>query len=360
MRFGILTWFKAINHGALLQAYASQQTLKKLGVNPVFLDYEWKAGRKIFSGNALKNKFRKLVAGDLKYRKTYLAMKKAKGELFQRFINESIDSVGDCYNERYDNLMIGSDMVFNVREGWQPCMFGIGVQAEKRFSYAACSGGEASVEIARKRGYDVEIKKALQSFSGFGVRDSETENFLRAMGVAGRITPTIDPVLLYGYEGEKTDWDAGKWSGHNPYLLVYSYFSHMNGRKEVAEIKKYAKNNNLEIVSCGYYHPWCHENINADPKEFLEMFVHASSIVTDTFHGTVFSLINEKDFATILRGNSFKVRDLLCKCGLEDRIVNADQICGVLSRKVDYPHFNQWLNSERANSMRYLESQIGV
>ena len=358
MKFGVLTWYKAINHGAILQAYASQQVLKSCGISPIFLDYEWLSGQVVNPYRVIKSRFRKLITGDFRYRKIYHSMKKEKETLFRRFREENIDDIGDCYGETYDTIMVGSDMVFGLQEGWQPYMFGIGLQAKKFFSYAACSGGSSSIKVAQKYGYGSEIRQSLSKFSGLGVRDKETENFIKAMGVEQKAISTIDPVLLYGYKEEMEAWDTGKWKQHEPYLLIYSYFSHMNGRNEVRVIKKYAEQKNLKIVSCGYYHPWCHENVNADPKEFLEMFMSATAVVTDTFHGTVFSLINSKDFVSVLRGNSFKVKDLLCKCGMEDRIVNSDTMFGVLSTKVDYSHFYQWLEKERSISKQYILSQI--
>ena len=110
---------------------------------------------------------------------------------------------------------------------------------------------------------------------------------------------------MYGFEKEKKAWDTNKWLSQKAYVLIYAYHGFMNSKQEVNAIKSFAKKNGLRIISCGYYHSWCDENVNADPKEFLEMFIHASYIITDTFHGTVFSIINKKRFVSIIRDNSF-------------------------------------------------------
>lgn len=59
MKIGILTWHKECNHGAVLQAYASQEMLKKLGANPVMLDY-------IANDNNMDNAFGKRLKRAIK------------------------------------------------------------------------------------------------------------------------------------------------------------------------------------------------------------------------------------------------------------------------------------------------------
>ena len=122
-----------------------------------------------------------------------------------------------------------------------------------------------------------------------------------------------------------------------------------------AHLTTFAKKNGLRIISCGYYHSWCDENVNADPKEFLEMFIHASYIITDTFHGTVFSIINKKRFVSIIRDNSFKVKYLLDKLDLENRIASSsNEIETILEKPVAYEISDKLLEFERKKSENYL------
>ena len=168
----------------------------------------------------------------------------------------------------------------------------------------------------------------------------------------------VDPVLAYGFEKEITCWDNGKWKDKN-YLLVYAYESTMNDEIEVKAIKDFAKLNGLEIISCGYYHKWCDTCINADPKEFVEMIKHAKYVITDTFHGTVFSLLMHKKLCVIVRKNGFKIEHLLNSCELGNIIARTpSQISNVLQMDVDYDNFDNWRNKESVKSLNYIKENI--
>lgn len=357
MRVGILTWHKALNHGAVLQAYASQKILRELGADTIVCNYDRKIA-KVSLKYKISTLIRYISNGMLKYRYKWKQFDKEKQPLFVDFIREYIDE-GDYYDkENVDIAYIGSDMVFNLKQGYSAYMFGHGVNATTIFSYAASAGG-TNLEMAKRMGIENDIKNGLERFSAIGCRDTETIEFVNSICSNKKTCLNIDPVLLYGFDKEKCDWDTGVWSKNRPYILVYSYHSHMDTQNEVKSIQDFAKKNGLEIVSCGYYHPWCDKNINASPKEFLEMFNNARYVITDTFHGTVFSLICKKQFVTIIRDNAFKVAYLLEDTGLETRIVkNISNLGTVLYTGIDYKQFDEWLQFSREKSLAYIKNQL--
>ena len=202
-----------------------------------------------------------------------------------------------------------------------------------------------------------EISDALRRFNKLGYRDVSTKEFISAISGRKDLNSNIDPVLLYGFKDEMKSWNSGKWEKHLPYILVYAYHGNLNSKKEVSIIKKWAKDNNLKIVSCGNYHPWCDESANVDPKEFLEMFLSAKAVITDTFHGTVFSVICEKKFCSIIRGNAFKLKHLLMQAGLETQIASeCKQIESILNRSIDYDECRNWLTMAREQSQQYIDT----
>ena len=358
MKIGILTWFKAINHGAILQAYASQNYINQMGYTSIILDYERKVVNMKPHSEQIKQKLKKFLNGDFKYKKIYKKFNADKRTKFDEFIRENINLGKNCLNERCNAVMIGSDMVFNLLQGYSPYMFGKGLQTKYIFSYAASAGG-STISVANRMGLVKEIENGLKTFYGIGCRDQETKAFVRDISGRTDMVDTIDPVLLYGFKDEKISWNSGKWKKHEPYVLLYAYNGCMNEKKERKQILRFAADNNLMVISCGYYHPWCDENVNADPKEFVEMFTEATCIITDTFHGTVFSLINEKNFCSIIRGNSFKLKYLLEQCGLEDNIAQTpEHIYEILSNKTDYRNFNSWIIEQRNKSEEYLRQQL--
>lgn len=354
MKIGILTWYKSLNHGAVLQAYATQKYLEKNGYKSELIKYHRDVNDQRSPVFLFLQRAKKLLNGELKDRKYIKEMDIEKKSKFNNFCETELNCSNNYLEGDYDCTIVGSDMVFSLIQGFNPYMFGIGLNTKKIISYAASAGG-TKIELADKMGVKKQIYSALSKFSSIGYRDKETLDFVKSFNLNNNCVENIDPVLLYGFENEKNNWDSNRWGVHKPYILIYAYHGFMNDKSEVKEIKKYANDNGLQVISCGYYHAWCDKNVNADPKEFLEMFKNASCVVTDTFHGTIFSIINKKKFVSIIRDNGFKVRYLLESCGLNDRIAGSSlEIYDLLNRKVSYEKCDEWLGVQRKKSGEYL------
>lgn len=358
MKIDILTWFKANNHGAILQTYASQKVLQEMGAEVEIVDYY----RKVVSNKSfckrLKKALKEIISTEILNRKKIKSFDIEKKNKMNKFIKNNFRVVTQK-SGKYDYLMIGSDMVFSFEQGYNPYMFGIGLNYSNIFSYAACSGGST---IEKVKDYDVteEVNKALNHFSGIGCRDKMTESFVYSISGRKDTIENIDPVLLYGFDKEKIQWSSGKWKNCTPYVLIYAYHENLNHKKEYTQILKYAEENRCKTISVGFYHKWCDENVNVSPEEFLDLFNYASYVFTDTFHGTIFSMINNKNFVTIIRGNAYKVYDLLIKCGLESRIADIESIYEKTQIDVDYSKYEDWINIERQKSKKYIMNQIGI
>ena len=115
----------------------------------------------------------------------------------------------------------------------------------------------------------------------------------------------------------------------------------------------------MKVVCPGFYHGWADININTDPVELLRYFKYAHCVVTDTFHGSVMSIITGRELAVKLRDNRNKLLNLLKEYGLAERVIGEDwNLDTVFSKKQD----NQLIASEvarrRAESMVYLKEMI--
>lgn len=357
MKIGILTWYKELNHGAILQAYASQETLKNYGQVPYFLDYERNISNNLGFIKTTSKRLRRFINGDYRYSEDYAKFKKDKAVLFRKFIDEEIEEIHSL-SETNSCVMVGSDMVFSLIQGYEPYMFGNQINANYIFSYAACSGG-TPLELVSKLGVKEELVNGLERFDRIGCRDEETQRFVNSFLPNCTTTLNIDPVLLYGFEKEKQLWSNKNETSE--YLLIYSYHGDMNKKVEIESIRRYANEHNLKVISIGYYHPWCDENVNGDPRDFFDYFLHANCIVTDTFHGTVFSIILEKKFCSIIRGNGFKLRHLLLNCGLITRIAeDGKTISSILDKSINYSDCNKWLGEQRRLSSDYIKDNIAA
>ncbi len=360
MKVGILTWDKAINHGAILQAYALQKVLEELGCKVVLLDYE--RCEKIYKLGLIGRL--KLMKKNLNYYKFLIKINqkrflKEKGKKFNCFRKKEF-LLGKSYNNPSNNLdltVIGSDMVFDFYEGYNPFMYGKDVKSKRIISYAA-SFGYTTIDLFNNFENKNEIINLLKKLDAISYRDSNTGDILKkCCGVDG--IKVIDPVLLYSFKKEKKEWKRGNW-GDKKYIAIYSYDYNMNNKKEVNEIIKFARENKLKIISVGYNHPWCDYVVNADPYEFLDIINNASYVITDTYHGTLFSIVLNKQFCVKVRDNSFKILDVLNDLEINPYLEKSlyEKLNSIKSNPLDYTKVNNKLNDLRKKSLNYLEENI--
>ena len=357
-QIGIITHYGVHNHGAQLQLYALIQVLQEAGYEGKALQFE-KDYR--YMGSEAKNKYSislKSIPFYLKYllakglRKTLFNIKKKK--IFDGFRNTN-KILGQSYSEfKEDLIIVGSDEVFSVETGVTDAFWGNGRKCRHIISYAASFGPTTITEIKEKQ-LESYIDNSLQNFLSIAVRDKNSQEIVEILSNK-KATLTCDPVILYGYKNEISRQERRI---SQEYILLYSYDNNMNTDEDVALVRNVAKEFKLPVYSIGFYHEWCDRNINADPIELLGYFKNARYIITDTFHGTVLSLITESNFATKLRGNSNKLCNLLLEYGLENRIFNSfDECKGILLHDVEYKEVNKILESNRSSSKNYLLSEI--
>lgn len=359
MKFGIITHYDVHNHGALLQLNALIKVLANKGIEAYALRFDKNYD---FLGIRLKNKYNigiKSITFYLKYakqqglRKTFFNMKKKKIlETFKK--NQNL--VGGYYSDErnLNAVVIGSDEVFALHTGPTPVFFGHACPADFVFSYAGSFGPTNFSDILRLHCVPF-VASGLQSLNGISVRDINSADIIEQL-IHKRPVLVCDPVILYGYQKELS---IRKKINLSPYLLVYSYDTNMNHEKEVNAIKRFANKHGLKIVSAGFYHSWCDYNINVDPIELLHYFAGAQYVITDTFHGSVMSIISNRQLAVIIRNNSNKLHNLLSEYGLTERIVNADlNFDDIFTNTIDYKVVCSEIERRRKDSMLFLDTMI--
>lgn len=358
---GIITHYDVHNHGAVLQLFALIKVLRKdFNIEAKALTFEKNYD---FIDQELKSKYElslKSIPIYLKYLKergigamVYNIRKRQTLEHFRS--KENI--IGQHYRsyKALQHVIIGSDEVFALHTGPTPVFYGHALPTKKVFSYAG-SFGPTNLEDVYNLNCDSLVKSGFQRMSGISVRDQNSKDIVRS--ITGMEVPVVvDPVLLYGY----CDEISGQ-SRHisDKYLIVYAYDRRMNDAKEVEAIKEFAHQKGLTIVSPGFYHKWVDKNINVDPIELLGWFKHAEYVITDTFHGSVISLITNRPFSVIVRDNSNKVINLLREYNLESRVVGVlkSDLLVHYDNVIDYATTNDIIKEKRSTSMHYLKEQL--
>lgn len=186
------------------------------------------------------------------------------------------------------------------------------------------------------------------------VRDQNSKEIVKAISNIDA-QEACDPVILYGFEEEQQKMTVKL--PKQKYLLVYSYDNNMNEPHEVKEIIEFAKKHGLITISVGFYHKWCDKCINASPLELIVYFKNAKCIVTDTFHGSVMSLITNSQFVALVRNNKAKLLDLLKRYDVTNRCVSdLRALEDTFEKEIDYTHVRKLLENGRKASLLYLES----
>ena len=360
MKYGIITHYDVHNHGAILQMNALIKVLKRdFNIDAQALRFDKNYD---FMGRALKAKYEigiKSIGIYIKYLlerglKIFLFNVKKK-RLFDRFKSQE-NLIGEFYSEAkgLDAVVIGSDEVFALHTGPTPALFGHALPADKVFAYGGCFG-PTTLDDIRNLHCEAFVTSGLQSMQGLGMRDQNSIAIAEAL-TGKKATLVVDPVILYGYEEEMARLNDPQLP---KYLLVYAYETRMNDPHEVWRILDYAHSRGLKVVCPGFFHKWADININTDPVELLRYFKYAECVVTDTFHGSVLSIITGKDLAVKLRDNSNKLLNLLEEYGLQNRVITDDwDLNAIFSRSQDNEFVAKEVVRRRQESMAYLREMV--
>ena len=362
MKIGIITHYDVHNHGAILQMNALIKVLrKKFNADAHALQFDKNYD---FFGRELKAKYEigiKSIGVYVKYLferglRIFLFNVKKKG-LFDRFKKQE-DLIGAYYSESddLDAVIIGSDEVFALHTGPTPVLFGHALPTSKVFAYAGCFGPTKIADI-KKLHCEALVASGLASMKGLAMRDQNSIQIAKEL--TGRdSTLVVDPVILYGYEKELAQLTKPNLP---PYLLVYAYETRMNDPKEAKAILDYAHSKGLKVVCPGFYHGWADKNINTDPVELLRYFKYSDCVVTDTFHGSVMSIITGRELAVKLRDNSNKLLNRLKEYGLADRVLDEKwNLDAVFANKQDNDFVAEEVVRRRTESMAYLKEMIEI
>ncbi len=361
-KVGIISMQKVPNYGSFLQAYALKQLLLKAGADSVdFLDIE--KGRQFLPSNPSGRWFshlKDILSGKFVSKMKTCSYLKVKHERFLPYYDyfRNDNPAGMIY----DLAVIGSDEVFNCCQpspwGFSRQLFGDVENSRKAITYAASFGSTTKQKI-EQYGLNAEIVECLKKLSAISVRDDNTFEIVRDL--TGKIPEKhLDPVLVYGYKAE-LERNADAVVPQDGFMIVYSYAGRIEDKKEISSITDFAKQRGLKLYSLFCNYDWCDgEIVPEHPLQVPAIFKRAGYAVTDTFHGTIFSIISHTKFATLVRpGNVHKLSSLLDGVGLIDRIVKEPgSLASVIEREINYDDVERVLDNERLRTSDYLTQQL--
>lgn len=361
MKISLITMHAARNYGAVLQTYALQKYLENKGNVVEIINYKRKDQTFIGYLFNINQNFRKTFFHKLSYVIVTFIPKIRTSIIFGKFQERKLHLSGKTildYKQIKDVISadyycVGSDQVWNpyANNGFDKAFFLSGVKG-KKISYASSIG---IYEFNNDE--QACFLNEINNFSSISVREISSVSLLQKMGI--KSTCVLDPTLLLG----RDEWEkfADPIISSKPYILVY-YFG--NAKNIMKSAERVAKARNLEIrrITVGYER-YSSDNIIErfiTPERFVGLFLNASYVITNSFHGTIFSINFEKQFLGYpTTENNARFDSVFQMFDLQER--NLRKYSGeeyINLSDVDYARVARVLAEKREESYTYLKRAL--
>lgn len=366
-KVNIITIHFGTNHGSVLQAYALSNYLQGIGHDVRIIDY---VPERYNVWNSLllrkKNKYPLpvimayypfAVMKGYKVRKLFDSFVKNNLNLTRRY--SSKEELKNC-PPMADIYISGSDQVWNNDyngDNEYSYFLDFVPNHAKKVAYAASFGKE---DVPQKHLSD--IKPLLQDFDKISVREADAKRILAPIGIYA--THVVDPVFLFS----KQEWRefATKHETDKPYILVYVMDGLYNELLDYAQKWKEQTGKKIYVVSfkkikdqridkCFYL---------TSPKDFVGLIDNADAVITNSFHGTAFSILFQKDFMTVGKEKyNSRMCSLLSKLNLDKHFIPTGKNYGIMDMKTALEHSNaeqvetvlrEWI----AESKKYIDLSL--
>lgn len=355
MKIGILTQHFLLNYGGIIQNFALQQVLLKLGHDPLTFEHDTCYSRTRWFLRSAKHVLKSHSLKGLPVYPTYQG--RVGNKNFIKFVLKNIRSVTvkdftPSLTQIYglDAYIVGSDQVwrpaFNLGPRLGNMFLNFADDKVKKFSYAASFGCK---EWEYTKEQEKACSKLAKRFDAISVREaSGVELCKEHFGVDA--TLVLDPTLLLNKEDYgKVCHDVPKKKKH---IFVYSL---VVSEGVLAVAKKLSEATMLPIVV-----KQAGDKVKKEDtiEDWFAEFRDADYVVTDSFHGMVFSIIFNKPFAIVMNpsGGNDRYLSLLSPLGLMERIVKDGTLPS--DSAIDWQKVNTQLDSLRKTSLEFLKNNL--
>ena len=369
-KIGVITYHSAYNFGSVLQAYATQESIEKIGYSVEIVNYRMKSQIKYYSMIHLNNGLKAFLKDLLHLPQIgkYITRKNR----FEQFIEEL--NLTKEFNEpeevdeadgMFDIFVSGSDQIWNkhsneLEESEWKYMYPylLCFTNKKTVSYASSIVNMKDEELTY-------IVDKVKKFDKISFREKAScDRFKSLFGIESN--EVLDPTLLLNSE---------EWSSkigtipekmiNKKYILYYALEGVKKTRKIMPKLQKMAKRKGCVLVvitplSCFTYSKGVINAIDAGPKEFLGWIKGAELVITNSYHGTLFSVNLGTNFYTLQEKESTdnRIKGILLKLELEKRIIS--DVDSILYEKEEINFQDVWkkLDIYRKESIEFLKKAL--
>ncbi|MCL2354895.1 MAG: polysaccharide pyruvyl transferase family protein [Oscillospiraceae bacterium] len=367
MKIGVLAFHNSNNFGAVFQVYALQSFLENKGFEVEVIDFRpryitcsskliphgYRGEKKYRAKRHVKRAFTNIL---------YFPRYKKRKNLFENFRKERLNRTSGIYtcDEElrkldFDVYIFGSDQVWNpnITNGLEGAFFGEFSQGKsKKIAYAASMGIRELPEEHKER-----FKKLVTDIDFISVREHQIVELIKEY--SGKpVEHVLDPTLLV--DVSELNKVAEEINIEGNYLLVHPLLMSKEDDRIYKASYEVAEKLNLEVIELGNKgtnNPKYQKHkilVDIPPEKIARLFEKAKFVITNSFHGTAFSIANKKQF--YIFGNppvSDRMISILDTLDLSNRYVedelNIDEI-----KEIDYEKVEEKLKFEREKSAKFL------
>lgn len=383
-KVGIVSCYFKHNYGSMLQAYATQKILDDMNIENETINIDKNIDfsngkKKYYMGQVLNFQFIKSKLGmiklklDKKINKNLgknISIRDKKYEEFRKTFRltepyKTYAELNEKAEKDYSSVIVGSDQLWlpvNVVAdyytlNWVP-------EDVNKISFSTSFG----VSVIPEK-YKEDYKKFLNRINYLSTREVAGQKIIKDL-IGRDATLVCDPTLLFN----KVEWMSIQKEEpiiKGKYIFCYFLGKNIEHRKFAERLKE---KTGYKIVSLNHADEYVkYSDMFADeapydvgPAEFLNMIRNAEYVCTDSFHGTVFSLINNVKFFTFRRYNSkskvstnSRIDSLLGIVNLKERLINGDEdVEKEIEKKIDFENVNIKLEEFRNTSKEFLKNAL--
>lgn len=264
-------------------------------------------------------------------------------------------------NKHFDAYICGSDQIWSaLRLPICPQSFLYGISPKRKIAYAPSLGLDEVPEY-----YIRQTKKYISDFKYLSVREDAAQLTLKScMGIDA--LQVLDPTMLVGVDFWNNMLDKeNKSTPNNEYVFCY-YLGELS-KEAIACINQIAGGRDVIILP---YEEDCKKVLNgkyqlADPLDFVNLIKNAKYVLTDSFHGSVFSVLYEKQFVVTKRSHvgrvaqASRIMSLISKFGLENQYCqNTQEMLNALKTPIDYSKKSEVYQRELNISREFIDNAL--
>lgn len=363
MIVNVITRHTPSNYGSLLQSIATINIIESLGHKAEIIDYcraDDGGLAKVWAEACQKHKN---IVKRLAYTVVRFPIENYAERRFNKMRMTYLPLTRKCRTHKElsalsaDVFMTGSDQVWGpmVNGQYDDAFFLQFVRGKKKISYAASFGKTKFDETTI-----TDYKRLLASYDKIAVREDSAVQLLKSWGLSNCVGQVLDPTLLLTGDEWRTFANINDTKTKS-YVLIYQLHNNPN-------LSAYAKSLAIKLnMNLVRVNPFVHQVRRGgkficcpDVKDFLRLINEASLIVTDSFHGTCFSINLNKQFVEVLPNNATGTRNqsILKLTGLSNRIVTNFSDYSVINNPIEYDRVNRILDVERIQSRKILKNLL--